>query len=76
MIFMREDKMTSSNHMKCELEVSENENLKSLWNYFQFGVIWVLFKLLFSPKIKYMEIRVKWFPTSENWREINLKLFW
>ena len=29
----------------------------------------------FSPKIKYMEIRVKWFPTIENWREISLKLF-
>ena len=30
----------------------------------------------FSPKIKYMEIRVTWFPTTENWREINLKSFW
>ena len=30
----------------------------------------------FAPKIKYMEIRVKWFPTLENWREINLNLFW
>ena len=27
----------------------------------------------FSPKIKYMENRATWFPTSENWREINLK---
>ena len=26
----------------------------------------------FSPKIKYMENRVTWFPTSENWRGINL----
>ena len=48
MIFMREDKMTSSKHMKYELEVSKNSNLKSLWNYFHFGVIWVLFKLFFS----------------------------
>ena len=29
----------------------------------------------FSPKIKYMEKRVTLFPTSENWREINLKSF-
>ena len=48
MVFMREDKMTSSKHMKYELEVSKNSNLKSLCNYFQFGVIWVLFKLFFS----------------------------
>ena len=48
MIFMREDKMTSSKHMKYELEVSKNSNLESLWNYFPFGVIWVLFKLFFS----------------------------
>ena len=26
----------------------------------------------FSPKINDMENRVTWFPTSENWREINL----
>ena len=30
----------------------------------------------FPPKIKYMENRVTWFPTSENWRKINLKSFW
>ena len=30
----------------------------------------------FSPKIQYMENRVTRFPTVENWREINLKLFW
>ena len=48
MIFMREDKMTSSKHMKYELEVLKELNLKSIWNYFQFGVIWVLFKLFFS----------------------------
>ena len=48
MIFMREDKMTSSKHMKYDLEVSKSSNLKSVWSYFQFGVIWVLFKLFFS----------------------------
>ena len=26
----------------------KESNLKSLWNYFQFGVIWFLFKLFFS----------------------------
>ena len=30
----------------------------------------------FSPKIKYMENRVTWFPTLENCRKINLKSFW
>ena len=30
----------------------------------------------FSPKIKYMENRVTWFPTIENWRKIYLKSFW
>ena len=42
---------------------------------FQFGVIW-FYSNYFSPKIKYMEIRVTWFPTIENWRKINLKSFW
>ena len=71
MIFMREDKMTSSNYIKYKLEVSKKPNLMPLCNYFQFGVIW-FYSNYFSPKIKYMEIRVKWFPTLENWREINL----
>ena len=30
----------------------------------------------FSPKIKYTENRVTWFPTSEIWRKVNLKSFW
>ena len=74
MIFTREDKMTSSNY---EIWVGSLKlsNLNSFRNYFQFGVIWVLFKLFFS-KIKYMEIRVTWFPTTENGRKINLKPFW
>ena len=46
--------------------------LKLFFNLELFG----FYSNYFSPKIKYMEIRVKWFPTSENWREINLKLFW
>ena len=48
MIFMREDKMTSSNHMKYELGVLRDLNSKFFWIYFQFGVIGVLFKLFFS----------------------------
>ena len=51
MIFMREDKMTSSNVMKYELEVSNNEIespfeviLKPTFNLELFG----LFKLFFS----------------------------
>ena len=74
MIFMREDKINSSNHMKYELGVSENQIENHFWNYFQFGVIW-FYSNYFSPKIKYMENRVKWFPTLENWREINSKSF-
>ena len=76
MIFTSEDKMTSSKLMKYELGVQRNTNLKSIWNnYFSIWVIWVLFKL-FSAKTKYMENRVTWFPTTENWREINLISFW
>ena len=48
MIFTREDNMTSSKYMKYELEVLKELNSKSFWNYFQFGVIWILFKLFFS----------------------------
>ena len=48
MIFMREDKMTSSNYMKYELGVSKNQIYSPFVNYFQFGVIWLLFKLFSS----------------------------
>ena len=48
MSFMREDNMTSLKYMKYELEVLKELNSKSFWNYFQFGVIWFLFKLFFS----------------------------
>ena len=37
----------------------------SIWSYLDF------IQNYFSPKIKHMENRVKWFPTLENWREIN-----
>ena len=71
MIFMREDKMTSSKHMKYELGVSKN----LIQNPFEFISNLELFEFYsnyFSPKIKYMENRITWFPTSKNWREINL----
>ena len=62
MIFMREDKMTSSNAMKYELEVSKNQIkspfeviLKPIFNLELFG----FYSNYFSPKIKYMENRVK-----------------
>ena len=48
MIFKREDKMSSWKHMKYELGVSENQIENPFWNYFQVGVIWLLFKLFFS----------------------------
>ena len=44
-------------------------NLFSIWSYLSF------YSNYFSPKINYMENRVTWFPTSEKWREINLKSF-
>ena len=58
MIFIREVKMTSSHCMQYELEVSKNSNLNSLWKLFS---TWSyrFFSNYFSPKIKYMEIRVK-----------------
>ena len=57
MIFTREDKMTSSKHMKYELGVSKDQ-IQS-----PFGIIFNLelfefYSNYFSPKIKYMENRV------------------
>ena len=49
---------------------------KSHWNYFSILGLFEFYSNYFSPKIKYMEIRVTWFPTLENWRKINLKSFW
>ena len=45
---------------------------KSHCNYFSILELFEFYSNYFSPKIKYTEIRVTWFPTSENWREINL----
>ena len=51
MIFMREDKRTSSNYMKYELGVSKKLKFKNLVEViFQFGLFEFLFKLI-SPKI-------------------------
>ena len=74
MIFTRGDKMTSSNY---EIWVgSFKDQIQS-----PFEIIFILelvefYSNYFSPKIKYMENRVTWFPTTENWRKINLKSFW
>ena len=57
--------------MKYELGVSKDQIQSPFGNYFQFGVFG-FYSNYFSPKIKYLEIRVKWFPTSKNRREINL----
>ena len=63
MIFMREDKMTSSNY---EIWVgSFKGSISSPFGInFQFG-FFEFYSNYFSPKIKYMENRVTWFPTSE-----------
>ena len=45
-------------------------NLFSIWSYLSFV------QIIFIQKIKYMEIRVTWFHTLENWRKIYLKSFW
>ena len=49
---------------------------KVLLNLFFNLELFEFYSNYFSPKIKYMEIRVTWFPTIENWREINLNSFW
>ena len=59
MIFMREDKMTSSNYMKYELEVSKKPNLTPLLKSFSIWCYFGFYSNYFSPKIKHMEIRVK-----------------
>ena len=47
-IFPSEDKMTSPNYKKYELGVWKDKFQSPLGINFQFGVIWVLFKLFFS----------------------------
>ena len=53
MIFTREDKMTSSKHMKYGLEVKRIKFKVPFENYFQFQVICILFKLFFSKSTIY-----------------------
>ena len=57
MIFMREDKMTSSNYMKYELGVSKDQFQSSFEFIFNLE-LFEFYSNYFSPKIKYMEIRV------------------
>ena len=61
--------------MKYELGVSKDQFQVLLELIFNLD-LFEFYSNYFSPKIKYMEIRVTWFPTVENWREINLNLFW
>ena len=59
MIFMSEDKMTSSKHMKYELGVSKDQ-IQSPFRIIFFNLeLFGFYSNYFSPKIKYMEIRVK-----------------
>ena len=76
MIFTSEDKMTSSNYMKYELGVSKKLKFKIQLNLFFNLELFEFYSNYFSPKIKYMENRVTWFTTLENWRKIYLKSFW
>ena len=58
MIFTREDKMTSSNYMKYELGVSKDQFQSPFEIIFNLELI-EFYSNYFSPKIKYMENRVK-----------------
>ena len=57
MIFMREDKMTSSKHMKYELGVSKNL-IQSSFEFIFNLELFEFYSNYFSPKVKYMENRV------------------
>ena len=61
--------------MKYELGVSKDQFQVLLELIFNLD-LFEFYSNYFSPKIKYMEIRVTWFPTLENWRKIYLKSFW
>ena len=75
--FSREKiKWLLQNKWNMSWEFQRNSNLKSILKLFSILELFEFYSNYFSPKIKYMEIRVKWFPTSENLREINLKSFW
>ena len=54
--------MTSSNYMKYELGVSKDQ-IQSLFELIFNLELFEFYSNYFSPKIKYMEIRVTWFPT-------------
>ena len=58
--------------MSWKYEERFEDGLNFLLNSKPFGVIWFYFKL-FYPKLKYIENRVKWFPTLEKWRKLSLK---
>ena len=74
MIFTREDKMTSSNY---EIWVgSFKDQIQSLFEIIFNLELFEFYSNYFSPKIKYMENRVTWFRTTENWRKVYLKSFW
>ena len=75
MIFMREDKMTSSNYMKYELGVSKIKFKILFGNYFQFEVIWVLFKLFFS-KNKINGKQGKMIPYSRKFEKNKFEFTW
>ena len=53
--------------MKYELGVSKIK-FKVLFEFIFNLELFEFYSNYFSPKIKYMENRVTWFPTSENWR--------
>ena len=52
MIFMTEDKNDFFKTYEIWVGSLKEPNLKSLWNYFQFGVIWVLFKLGYNDSLQ------------------------
>ena len=56
-------------------EFQRNSKLKSILKLFSILELFEFYSNYFSPKIKYTENRVTWFPTTKNWREINLNHF-
>ena len=58
MIFMREDKMTSSKHMKYELGVPKNQFKTPVEIIFFNLELFGFYSNYFSSKIKYLENRV------------------
>ena len=62
----------SSKFQRNQIESPFVVVLKPTFNLELFGFI----SKIKSPKIKYKENRVKWFPTVEKWRKMSLKSFW